>query len=613
VGRKRAIRGFHVLLILAVLLGVEGARLAWIQMGYGGPPAASVNAISRGAVLQRTDDLVLDNGRGQFWDRNGRLLTGMAVQGLAAFPDNGMPRGPVKDIHALAAALGTDAEMLDKWLTELREPGLWKDEPGSGRALGLTDAQIRQVERSGLLGVSVLPYVNRYPAELAPLHAIGYISQHPEHVLQIYGKQIERGRMNLTNPIGGAGLEKSLDRFLQGRAPTTVKQVTDAARRPLEGLGLRITSSRNPHFPVYVKTTLDIDIQRIAENVMSKYGIGKGAVVVLNAANADILAMVSLPRLNPYRIGAQDTDERNHAVTAVPPGSVFKTVTLAAALESGVTDWNETFFCDGKYGKYGLKCWKKGGHGHVTLEQAYAESCNVAFAGLSERLDPAWLQITADRMGLGRRIGWHANRFVDGKPLRLIEEEEAGTIFLNKRIARDGGARAGSGIGQRDVRITPLQAANMAVSILHDGYVFSPRLVKEIRYADGGLMAELKTQSSQSKYGRIDSSTAARLRQGMLAVVQEGTAADALSGSAWTLAGKSGTAELAGKQKTRNDQWFVGYGPANGKPRYAVAVLIEDQPAGLRNRGANLFGAIMDGIRRLEMKNRLAEEQADER
>ncbi|TVY00467.1 peptidoglycan D,D-transpeptidase FtsI family protein [Cohnella terricola] len=611
--RVRSIRGFHVLLMLAILLGVEGARLAWIQMGYGGPGSASVNAISRGAILQRTDDLVLDSGRGRFLDRKGRLLAGVTVQGLAAFPDNGMPRGLDKDIRALAASLGTDAEMLDNWLTELREPGLWKDEPGSGRALGLTDEQIRQVERSGLLGVSVLPYVNRYPAELAPLHAIGYISQHPEHVLQIYGKHIERGRMNLTNPIGGAGLEKSLDRFLQGRAPTTVKQVTDAARRPLEGLGLRLTSSRNPHFPVHVTTTLDMDIQRIAENVMNRYGIGKGAVVVLDAANADILAMVSLPRLNPYRIGAKGTDERNHAVTAVPPGSVFKTVTLAAALESGVTDWKETFFCDGKYGKYGLKCWKKGGHGHLTLEQAYAESCNVAFAGLAERLDPAWLQITAERMGLGRQIGWHANNFVDGKPLRLIEEEDAGTIFLNKQIARDGGARAGSGIGQRDVRITPLQAANMAVTILHDGYVFSPRLVKDIRYADGGLMAELKTQSSPSKYGRIESSTAARLRQGMLAVAREGTAASALSGSAWTLAGKSGTAELAGNQKARNDQWFVGYGPAKGKPHYTVAVLIEDQPAGLRNRGATLFGAIMDGIRQLEKKNRLAEEQAGER
>jgi cell division protein FtsI/penicillin-binding protein 2 len=126
--------------------------------------------------------------------------------------------------------------------------------------------------------------------------------------------------------------------------------------------------------------------------------------------------------------------------------------------------------------------------------------------------------------------------------------------------------------------------------------VFAPRLVKEVRYANGELMTPLPVQSAESKYGRIGARTAALLRESMRSVVQEGTAAKALEGAVWPLAGKSGTAELAGKHKARNDQWFVGYGPAKGNPRYAVAVLIEDQPAGLRNRAASLFGAIMDGL-----------------
>jgi cell division protein FtsI/penicillin-binding protein 2 len=364
----------------------------------------------------------------------------------------------------------------------------------------------------------------------------------------------------------------------------------------LEGLGLRMTAPNNPHFPLQVTMTLDLDLQHVVEKVMKKYGINKGAAVVLDAANADIMAMVSLPQLNPYQIGAAETDERNHALIAVPPGSIFKTVTLAAAIESGVTTWDEKFHCNGHYGKYGLKCWREEGHGTLTVEEAFAESCNVVFAELAERMDPAWLQITGERLGLGRMVGWNTGKFTDGRPLRLLEEEEAGTIFLDHTSAKDGGVRTGTGIGQRNVRVTPLQAANMAVTILHSGHVFAPRLVKEVRYANGGLMTPLPVQSAESKYGRIRPRTAALLREAMRSVVLEGTAAKALEGAVWPLAGKSGTAELAGKHKARNDQWFVGYGPAKGKPRYAVAVLIEDQPAGLRNRAASLFGAIMDGL-----------------
>ncbi|QJD83722.1 peptidoglycan D,D-transpeptidase FtsI family protein [Cohnella herbarum] len=610
--REWAIRSFHILLFIAILFGVESARLAWLQFGFGGSKTAS-GSLNQSALLQRSDGLVLDQGRGQFRDREGRPLTGETVRSLAAFPDNGMPRGTEQDVKQLASALGVEAGKLEQWFANVREPEIWKGQHSS-LALNLTEQQVRTVERSNLLGVAVLPYVNRYPAEFSPYHAIGYISQHPERVRREYDKQIANHHMNVKNPIGGSGLEKSLDRFLQGRASTTVMQITDATRLPLKGLGLRITAPNNPHFPIQVTTTLDVEIQQIVSEVMSKYSIRKGAAVVLDASNADILAMASLPQLDPYHIGSKDTDERNHALVAAPPGSVFKTITLAAAIEAGVTSWDETFICNGHYGKYGLKCWKEGGHGHLTLEQAYAQSCNVAFATLAERLDPAWLQITAERLGLGRKVGWNTDKFVDGLPLRLLGEEEAGSIFLDKKTAQDGGVRTGTGIGQRDVRVTPLQMANMAVTLLHNGHVFAPRLVKEVRYADGGLLTSIKVKSAPSKYGQIEPKTAAMIRQGMRSVVLQGTAENALKGAKWPLAGKSGTAELAGKQKAHNDQWFVGYGPvAEGKPRYAVAVLIEDQPAGLRNRGATLFGAIMDGLRLYEQRNRQVEERTEKR
>ena len=599
--REWSRRAFLALLFIAVIFGIEGARLAWLQLGFGDARTASSTLVNN-AVLQRSDGLVLDSGRGQFTDRNGRLLTGDTVQTLAAFPVDGAPRGAIAAVDKVAQSLHVDSPTLEQWLAGLREPAFWK-ESGSRRALDLSDVQIKTINEADLIGVTVLPVLNRYPSAITPLHAIGYISQHPERVRELYGDQLKSGVMAPTRPVGGAGLEKSLDRLLQGIGPTAVLQLTDAARLPLHGIGLRMMLPNNPHYPLQVTTTIDLEVQQAVSQVLEKRRVKRGAVVVLDAGNADIAAMASLPGMNPYGIGEAGTDERNHALEAEPPGSVFKLVTLAAALESGVTSWDETFHCDGHYGKYGLKCWKHEGHGHLTLKEAFAESCNVVFAELAERMDPSWIQITGDRLGLARQVGWHTEKFVDGKSLRLLEEEEQGSIFLSRERGEDGGIRAGTGIGQRDVRVTPLQAANMIVSVLNDGKVFSPRLVKEIRYANGQLMADMPVQAAKSAYGQIGPQTAKRLREGMREVVQSGTAAGALADAAWPLAGKSGTAELAGSRTARNDHWFVGYGPAKGKPKYAIAVLLEDQPDGLRNRAAELFGEIIEQLRLLELRS----------
>lgn len=600
-------RGLLLLLLIAILFGVEGARLAWLQLSFGSTQATSQRLI-RSAVLQRTDILQLDDGRGQFRDRKGKLLTGVNVQSLAAFPDDGLVRGEAQEIRLIASSLGIDSAKFMEWLVNLRQPEVWR-ESNSSRILSLSKKQVEAIEAAKLRSVAVLPYRLRYPIHIKPIHAIGYISQHPERVQQL-NESDQHSPMKLTTSIGGMGLEKSMDRLLQGDAPTTVIQVSDAARHPLEGLGLRLSSPDNPHFPLQVTTTIDLDIQQLLVKAFEKHGVKEGAGVVLDVNNADILAMASFPALNPYRIGADQSDEHNHALIGAPPGSIFKLVTLAAALESEVTSWDELFECNGHYHKYGLKCWREEGHGVLSLKEAFAESCNVVFAKLAERMDPAWIQITGERMGLGRTVGWHTDKFTDGEPLRLLEEEEAGAIFLSRAAAIDGGVRTGTGIGQRDVRVTPLQAANMIVTILHNGKVLSPRIVNNIRYADGGLMTSLPAHNNGSKYGVIEKSTAELLREGMLSVVLEGTASKSLAGSIWPLAGKSGTAELAGNKKARNDQWFVGYGPADEHPRYALAVLIEDQPAGLRNRAATVFGDIMDGLHLLEQKAQLSGEQA---
>jgi cell division protein FtsI/penicillin-binding protein 2 len=592
-GKKRLI---YVLALIAIMFGVFFLRLAWLQIGF----AVRGAAASRQAVFQRTDRIVVDAGRGQFADRTGKPITGETVQALIAFPTYGKPRGTPQALQRVAESLGTDAVEFETWLRKLTTPAVWSRSASStGHATGLSDAQIRAIRQADLNGIAILPYRNRYPDDMPALHAIGYVSQDPQRLARLYPRELASHQIRETDLIGGAGLEKSMDRLLRGVGPTVVHHVTDAARRPLEGLGLRMSSPGNPHFPLEVRTTLDLSVQNEVIQAMQSAGVRRGAAVVLDVANADILAMVSLPHFNPEQIGAPGTDERNRAITAYAPGSVFKIVTMAAALEAGEVSMDTRFHCTGTYGRYGLKCWKHDGHGMLNLPSAFAQSCNVAFAAMADGLDPAWIQVTAERLGLGRQIGWATSSFVDGQPLRLLEEEEAGRIFLSRETANDGGVRAGTGIGQRDVRITSLQAANLVVTLLHGGRVLAPRLVHEIRYADGSVLARLPEQTAISRYGQIRPQTAAAVLGAMRLVVAEGTAKHALSDAPWPLAGKSGTAELAGRMQSRNDHWFVGYGPADGKPRYAIAVLVQEQPDGLRNRATAVFGDIMARLSRL--------------
>lgn len=123
--------------------------------------------------------------------------------------------------------------------------------------------------------------------------------------------------------------------------------------------------------------------------------------------------------------------------------------------------------------------------------------------------------------------------------------------------------------------MTPLQAANLAATIVNGGRVAEPALVKEIDFADGQRLAALRSHASPSAHGQISPRTAAMLRRGMEQVVASGTGRG-LHRAAWPLAGKSGTAE-SGRPGAGNSQWFIGYGPAD-HPRYAVAVLAEERP-----------------------------------
>ncbi|MNZ79760.1 Penicillin-binding protein 4B [compost metagenome] len=321
----------------------------------------------------------------------------------------------------------------------------------------------------------------------------------------------------------------------------------------------------------------------------------EGAVVVLDAEQGDVIAMVSRPFYDPSHVNVKDGSWSNRAVKAATPGSIYKLVVAAAALEEHVTSPDEVFHCSGHYDKYGLACWKTGGHGDITLSEGFAKSCNVVFATLGERLSAESISKTAHKLGLNEQIGWHDKSFLDGSPLYQMDQEEAGRTFYDMSKV-DGGALAQTAIGQRDVLMTPLQAANLVVTLLNQGEVYSPRLVSTILFKDGSTLADLPAQKYFSKEGKIQPKTAKLLLSWMRQVVTDGTGRTLVSAK-WPLAGKSGTAQVIHNGEARNNQWFIGYGPV-GKPKFAVAVLSQNRPTHSEHQAIEIFRSTMNILER---------------
>ncbi|WP_052350546.1 peptidoglycan D,D-transpeptidase FtsI family protein [Paenibacillus gorillae] len=614
-------RAAIVAVLLTMVMGLYIIRLAWLQLAPGPQHHASAAAAAargnwkRMSVVQRQRSLVLDTGRGDFLDRSGESITGETYTTLALFPIAATSRGAAPELQKLAKLLNVSVTDLNARWDRLREPAFWRHVEGKGNPLRLTEKQVQQLSQLKLQGIKALPYRNRYMEGHKPKQAIGYTSQHPEWLEIAYPQELASGKRKLTDQVGGSGLEKSLDKLIRGIGATSVSYFMDSRFQPLKGLDLRVTEPGNHYYPLQVDTTLDLALQNQIEAYADAQGLQEGAIVVLDAESADIVAMVSRPAMKATEHLSEGNGKAllNHALIAVPPGSVFKLVTEAAALEAGVAWENEKFTCNGEYGKYGLSCWKKGGHGHLTLREGLAQSCNIAFATIAERLSAEQFEHTAAALGIARQAGWHAEKPFGPfrEPLRLLGEEEAGQLFVRrstadgeqKRLVIDGGVLAQSAIGQRDVLMTPLQAANLVVTLLNGGRVMEPRLVSEIRYANGQRMVKLAAKrADDGGAGRIHPATARVLLRGMEAVVDHGTGQSIRQGI-WTVAGKSGTADVKRAGTPRVHQWFTGYGPAKS-PRYAVAVLSKYRPPGSSNEATKLFRGVMDIIAKSESEHR---------
>lgn len=589
-------RLFSGLLILCGAVVILIVRLAWVQLVMKNQHVpGNKYSLAKMAEIQSEREVVLDTGRGRLFDRKGVPLAGETIWTAALFPQEEQAaeaeaevqaepneRGP---LHRLADILGVSYEQLMQRRNELKEPLLWPSPQGKA-PLALSPAQASEVNRLGIDGVTVLPFARRYDGHLSGGQWLGYLSEvnpKAQNKLPPAGLRVPKA--------GTDGLEKTLEPLLQGVGHTEASVQVDARGNRLPEIPIKVRAPGNPYYPLSFYTTIDKGLQTEIEKLAVQAGMKEGAIVVLDAASGDIAAMVSLPLYQPDRISPEGGEWNNRALQEAVPGSIFKIVTAAAALEAGATSPGETFVCSDQPDRYGLTCPLGKKHGALTLAQGFAVSSNPVFATLAERLSSAQLQSAALALGLGREIGWQSPDTLGLPLLKPLAGEQHGTIFTSL-LPGDSGARVQTAIGQRDVRMTPLQAANLVVTLLHGGEVHAPRILQKVTFANGQKLQDLPGHLAPSPAGRVSPATTRLLLSWLRGVVTGGTGRS-LQRAVWPLAGKSGTAQTTVKGLPRNNQWFIGYGPLD-KPRYTVAVSVQNVAPGSPHLATKLFGQVFD-------------------
>ena len=326
-----------------------------------------------------------------------------------------------------------------------------------------------------------------------------------------------------------------------------------------------------------VRLTLNADAQQAAYDAL---GDNKGAVVALEPATGAILAMVSKPSYDPNPLASHsvseqqeawqelldddDNPDRNRAIAqTLPPGSVFKLVTMAAALEGGYEP-DSVVPAPAEYdlpqSTVGLPNYDNrpcGPDDETTLTNALRISCNTAFAFLGNDLGDEALREQAERFGFNTA------------PLTDEDLNAARSVFPPDL---DPPSTAQSAIGQRDVRTTPLQIAMVSAAIANRGVLMNPYLIDEVREPD--LVRVLEQTEPEELSRAVSAETARELTAMMVDVVENGTGSSAQM-SGVEVAGKTGTA-----QTTRDRPpyaWFTSFAPADN-PQVAVAVVIEEAP-----------------------------------
>lgn len=557
-----------------VMLALLVVRLWYLQI-YKGPDFVRLSESNRIRVQQITAP------RGNIYDRNWEPIVTNRPRFDVVWIREDAP-DPDIVIKRLSTLLQED---ISKLLDRIRE--------GSNRPKHMPIRMKEDIDWPTLVaiennhfnlpGVSVQATpVRQYDLGNFSTHLIGYLGEVNQEELHEQQNQIYQSG----DLIGKMGIEKLYDSVLRGEKGRNFLEVD------VHGFVQNQLDYQEAQPGSDLQLTLDLVLQTVAEQAMKDLA---GAVVAMEVNTGRLLALASSPALplddfiggisskawkelldNPKKPLINKTIQGQY-----PPGSTYKMITAYAGLDKKIISPESVFYCSGShaFGNRRYGCWKKEGHGPVNLQRAIAESCDVYFYIVGQRVGVNGLAEYAHRLGLGQETGI------------LLEHEKSGLIPTSDwKIKRyrekwQDGETLSIAIGQGFNLVTPLQLCRMTALIANDGILYRPQYVLSSR-KPGAETADIVEPIVDGKIA-YSSAHLQKIRDGMVAVVHDarGTAKGIKLNNV-TVAGKTGTAQVVRMAKFksmpesqlpyiyRDHAWFTCYAPAE-KPEIAVTVLVE--------------------------------------
>ena len=533
---------------------------------------------TRGFLIHRFIDLPQ---RGEIFDRNGVPL---AVEGEVAVI--GISHDLIEDVETVIDIFVQQLELDDLAVRDL----VFQDVPSFFfipivRLRYNTDpALIATFEQLADAGILIQRETQRtYPQSTTAAHVVGFLSEITEDELEVLATSGYRSG----DLVGRDGAEAEFEAVLAGERGGRLTIISPDGQIVREMAVQEMVPARD------VFLSLDMRIQRVAELAL---GEEPGAVVVMDPRSNELLALASFPRFDPNAFIRGLTEEEftlyfedelqpfiNRTTESLyPPGSTFKIVTMAAALEAGGFDEESRLDCPAIWTGLGedtpLNNWKEDDRGLLTLTQALAESCNTVFYQIGQRLhqiDEDALTQFAAGFGFGRETG----------VVGLREEIGVNPGPEWKRINRNDfwytGDTINTSIGQGFLLVTPLQITAAYAALATDGILRTPLAVHALRSADGAS-EELFTPIATGVLP-VSAATHALLQEAARQVIVSpfGTGRVPFAGTRLSVAGKSGTAEDSGEQ---SHALFVAYSGAQD-PRLIVTVVLDVGESGSDEAG----------------------------
>lgn len=572
-------------LILCALL----IRVAYIQLVNG-------DEYSNAAALQQTKDIMISSKRGTIYDRNlNELAKSASSETVTANPSEIKDSGKINEIaQGLSEILGLKKDDVYKTLAKNTSYEVIKRKIDKDQA----DA----IREKGYPGITLVEDFKRYyPGGSLASHVIGFVG---------------------TDNQGLSGIEMIYENYLKGVPGRIVtSQNALGANMPYE-----FEKYIDPENGINVVLTIDEVIQRKAEDALKKavenYQVENGAAcIIMGAKTGEILAMATYPTYDlnaPFQIAdetlrqevskIEDEDERisktsdilnkqwrNKAVVdSYEPGSTFKAMVAAMALEENVVTLTENFNCTGsvRVANYDIGCWKSAGHGSETFVQGVYNSCNPVF------------------MSVGSRIGWdnfykYYRAFGFGQTTGFdLPGEATGTFYKRENFNEVELATSSFGQG---FTVTPLQLVTAYSAITNGGNMLKPRLIKSLVDDDGNVIKSYEPQIIRQVVSEETARMVCEILEGVAAV---GTSKNAdISG--FHVAGKTGTSEKFPRGNGKYVASFVGFAPADDPE--VICLIMLDEPMGASHMGgaiaAPTFKEIMsDVLVYLQIKNDSKEE-----